>query len=239
MVKDVDKEAQKLQSNLLKKQLKEEKQSKIDALKESAKLEGNLFKKNAKMMKANMLDIADNFSERLGKALTAAAQKFVSSASSSINSYISTYSQYMGTISARLQGTSLTYNTLLKDVSKNLSVSPYVTQTSMIENLNKFVQSGVAYNLELRSYLATVSDRIATTFDAFDSSLLRIIRIQQADSTKSRLGMEAMLTKFLNAQFENTEYLQQTANSVSNMLIEAESQMGYKGATEFEYVVQK
>ena len=109
----------------------------------------------------------------------------------------------------------------------------------MIENLNKFVQSGVAYNLELRSYLATVSDRIATTFDAFDSSLLRIIRIQQADSTKSRLGMEAMLTKFLNAQFENTEYLQQTANSVSNMLIEAESQMGYKGATEFEYVVQK
>lgn len=243
MVKDVDKEAQRLQSNLLKKQLKEEKQSKIDALKESAKLEGNLFKKNAKMMKAtlqaNLNDLANNFSERLGKALTAASQKFISSASSSINSYISTYSQYMGTISARLQGTNLTYNTLLKDVSKNLSVSPYVTQTSMIENLNKFVQSGVAYNLELRSYLATVSDRIATTFDAFDSSLLRIIRIQQADSTRSRLGMEAMLTKFLNAQFENTEYLQQTANSVSNMLIEAESQMGYKGATEFEYVVQK
>ena len=232
LVDDVDRYVGLKQKELEKKKRQED----IDRLKEAAKLETNLFKKTSLSMKAALKDVANNFGENLTKSM----DKFVSTFSRSIDNYISTYSQYMGTISARLQGTTLSYNTMMSDISKNLATSPYVKQTGMIENLNKFVQSGITYNLELRSYLATVSDRIATTFDAFDSSLLRIIRIQQADSTTARLGMEALLTRFLNAQFGDTSYLSTgVSKNIASSLLEAQSQMGYKGSAEFQYTVQK
>ena len=68
-----------------------------------------------------------------------------------------TYSKYMGSISAILQGSGLTYRGMLGTITGNLATSPYVKQTAVIENLNKFVESGITYNLELRAYLATVS----------------------------------------------------------------------------------
>jgi len=226
------------EAKLIKKQQHDEKQEKINALKEAASLENNLFKKTALSMKASMADIANNFSEKLTNGLKNSFNKFMGSAGRSIDEYISVYSKYMGTISARIQGSDLTYTGLMSNISRNLATSPYVRQTDMISNLNKFVESGITYNLELRSYIATVSDKIADTFDAFDSSLLRIIRIQQADSTTARLGMEALLTQYLNATFGDTSYLN-TSKNISAMLLEAESQMGYKGASEFEFAVQK
>ena len=79
--------------------------------------------------------------------------------------------------------------------------SRYIKQTEVLQNLSKLVESGTALNLEQRAFLATVSDKIATTFNAFDASLLRIIRLQQEDSTAARLGMEAALTQNLNSMF--------------------------------------
>ena len=178
------------------------------------------------------------FAKQLGETLTAALGKSLLKTFSSIDSYINTYTQYMGTITTRLQGTSLTYNRLIGDVSRNLGTSPFLKQTDMISNLNKFVEAGIAYNLESRAYIATATAKIANTFNAFDSSLLRIIRIQQADSTVARLGMESLLTKFLNARFEDTSYLN-TSQNITGLLTEAESLMGYKRGTEFEYTVQK
>lgn len=178
--------------------------------------------------------LAKNIGETLSKALSASLTKTFSS----IDSYIQSYTQYMGSITTRLQGTGLSFNTLASNISRNLGTSPYLKQTDMLNNLNKFVEAGIAYNVESRAYIATATQKIATTFDAFDSSLLRIIRIQQADSTVARVGMESLLTKFLNAQYQDTSYLNRSQN-ISGMLTEAESLMGYKGASEFEYVVQK
>ena len=178
--------------------------------------------------------LAKNIGETLSKALSASLTKTFSS----IDSYIQSYTQYMGSITTRLQGTGLTFNTLASNISRNLSTSPYLKQTDMLNNLNKFVEAGIAYNVESRAYIATATQKIATTFNAFDSSLLRIIRIQQADSTVARIGMESLLTKFLNARYQDTSYLNRSQN-ISGMLTEAESLMGYKGASEFEYVVQR
>ena len=173
------------------------------------------------------------FSKLSGTFLTTVSKSF-----SSIDSYLEKYSKYLGVINTRLQGTALNFNTISANIAKNLVTSPYLRQEDMLDNLNKFVQSGIAYNLETRAFIATASNKIASTFDAFDSTLLRIIRIQQADSTVARLGMESLLTKFLNAKFEDTSYLNSSA-SISGLLTEAESLMGYKGSAEFEYIVQK
>jgi hypothetical protein len=50
-----------------------------------------------------------------------------------------------------------------------------------------------------------MTDKLVTTFNAFDSNLLAIIRLQQADSTAARLGMEAILTKNLNSMFNSED----------------------------------
>ena len=179
------------------------------------------------------------FLNKVGETLSKATSKAISSLNSSVDQYIQMYSKFMGTISTRLQGSDLSFSSISGNVARNLSTSPYLRQSDMITNLNKFVESGVAYNLELRAYIATATDRIAATFDAFDSSLLRLVRIQQSDSTVARAGMQSALNKFLNSNFKDTSYLGTGSRSTTANLLEAESLMGRNEATELEYVVQK
>lgn len=234
---DTAKYVNQYEQTLLKENAKLEREETIKALKQAYKDTGTieaaraLSKEMNKQWKKDFTDNLKSTASQFGKAFSNALNK-------GLDAYMDTYSKYMGSISARLQGSGLTYRGMLGTITGNLATSPYVKQTAVIENLNKFVESGITYNLELRAYLATVSDKIATTFNAFDSSLLRIIRIQQADSTTARLGMEALLTEFLNANFGDTSYLNTTA-SIKAALLEAESQMSTRGAAEFEYSVQR
>lgn len=160
-----------------------------------------------------------------------------------INQGISTYSKYQLGISARLQGYRGNEGDVFSQVEKNLinavGVTPYFKTETMLNNLQALVEQGIASNIEQRAFLQTAKDGIATTFSANDTALLRIIRLQQSDSTAARLGMEAYLTRYLNNLVENTEYLQSTFDNVENALLEASSQMGASQATEFEYIVQK
>lgn len=219
-----------------KKQQKEDKEFIKQVYKLEAENTHNPFKKMAATFKAEMVDMGKKIGDSLYKALSNVVNKI----GSGIDSYIRDYNKYLSTFSTRLQGTSLNANTIMKNISTNLNISPYLKQETMLENVNKLVQSGVAYNLELRAYVATATEKIANTFNAFDSSLLRLIRIQQADSTVARLGMESLLTKFLNTQYKDTSYLSNigTAN-ITSQLLEAESLMGYRGASEFDYAVQR
>ena len=108
-----------------------------------------------------------------------------------------------------------------------------------MENLSNMVSQGIAYNIEQRAFLQTISDKIATTFDAANGTLLQLIRIQQADSTAARLGMEALLTQQLNARFKDTSYLNGLSDNVSASLLGASSQLGRDRSLAFEYNVQK
>ncbi len=68
---------------------------------------------------------------------------------------------------------------------------------------------------------------------------MRLVRIQQQDTTAGRLGMEAALNEFLNNMYETTEYMNSVAKSVRSSLEEMEALTGAATATEIEYQMQK
>ena len=164
--------------------------------------------------------------------------------SKSVDSQISQFRQYQLGVNTRLQGVSYeSYDTYSRIVAEGLSyqvgIQPYFKNQDLLSNLSELVAHGIASNLEQRAFLETIKDNIATTFDVFDAALLRIIRLQQQDSTAARLGLENYLTKFLNSMYENTEYLSQSFDTVADALLSASSLMTMQGSTEFEYIVQK
>lgn len=126
-----------------------------------------------------------------------------------------------------------------QDIIGIAGVSPLVRQSDIVSNLSAAVNKGIAFNVEQRAFLETIKDKIATTFNAFDSNLNKLIRIQQQDTTAARLGMESALTAFLNNMYETSEYMHEMANSIRDNLYEASALMTAKSATEFEYQVQK
>lgn len=149
------------------------------------------------------------------------------------------YSKYQSTIDTRLQGSSKTFKGLQKTLLNNVGITPYVKTQAMLDNLQALVQQGISYNVEQRAFLQTISDKVAATFDAANSSLLEIVRLQQSDSTASRLGMENYLNRFLNNMFESTEYLTNSFDTVTTNLVDAIGQMSTESGVEFEYIVQK
>lgn len=160
-------------------------------------------------------------------------------ADAAMNEVMSSYARYQSSINVRLQGTSRTFQSLQKGLLDNVGITPYIKTQNMLNNLQALVESGVSFNLEQRAFLMSISDKIAATFDANNGTLRRIIRLQQEDSTAGRLGMEAYMTRFLNSMYENTEYLVDSFDTVTDALVEATSQMSTQMGVEFEYVVQK
>lgn len=156
-----------------------------------------------------------------------------------IDGNINQFYQYQASVEARLQGSDESYKKSLKNISKNVGMSGLVSQKEVIENLKKLSEAGIAYNLDLRAFLATIKDDIAETFDVFDSNLMRLIRLQQSDTTAARLGMEASLTRLFNEFFSDTSYLTDAADTVSQAIIDANSQLTKNMSIEFEYMVQK
>ncbi len=125
------------------------------------------------------------------------------------------------------------------NVTARVGMSPFVKQADVVNNLKTLVGRGIAFNVEQRAFLDTISDKIANTFDATDNALLKLVRIQQADTTAARLGMESALTSFLNNMYETTEYMTDAAASIRQSIYEASALMGAAEATAFEYQVQK
>lgn len=149
-------------------------------------------------------------------------------------------------IDTRLQGSknakSLTgsyWKEMSFNIGKNIGMSPFLRQETATKNLQTLVGKGIAFNVEQRAFLDTISEKIATTFEATDASLLKLVRIQQADSTAARLGMESALTAFLNNMYETTEYMTEAADAIRGSIYEASALMSAEEATEFEYQVQK
>lgn len=164
---------------------------------------------------------------------------FVNGIKELLTSYIQEYSSYQGKVNARLQGSGSNWNSVNNRLNNSVGATPYVKLSKMLENVSAAVEAGIAYNVEQRAFLQTVSENIATTFNAFNANLLRIIRLQQNDSTAARMGLEASLTTLFNTYFSDTSYLSDTFDSVSANLTEAIAQMGTEEGVAFEYAVQK
>lgn len=159
-----------------------------------------------------------------------------------LDSSIETIAGYQTSINTRLNGSTKRWDGVSGISNRITSItgaSPYVKTADVMSNVNSMVSSGIAYNVEMRAFLQTVKESIATTFDATNGTLLQLIRIQKQDTTASRLGMEAALNAYLNSMFQTTEYLTDAASSVKSSIYEASALMSGKSAVGFEYQVQK
>lgn len=206
------------------------------------KSQGQILKDKTKLDISQNLDTFKKSFQESTKKLASSIMSSMASLSNSVNSTISSYANYVGSINTRLQGSRGNLVNIFDDIEnrlKGVSYSPLLNTEKLYSNLSSLVKEGIAYNVEQRAFLQTIKDDIAETFDTNNSSLKRIIRLQQMDSTAARLGMEAYLTSYLNDLTKNTEYLQSTFDSVADSLLEASSLLSHKESTEFEYVVQK
>ena len=156
-----------------------------------------------------------------------------------IDNNISAMYEYQAEIDARLNGTSMTYSKTMGKVADRIGLSMVVSQKEFIQNYKKLVDAGIAYNLESRTLLMTVGDRVINTFNALEPTLLRIVRLQQIDSTAARMGMESSLNKIFNSYFSDTSYLQDAADSITSAIFDASSQLSNDMSLSFEATVHK
>ena len=182
-------------------------------------------------LKGTLESAINGLGENLGKA--------ISSMNSAVDSALSDITSYQSKIEARLQGSGASFSRMEKDIKGAVSASPFIKQKELYSNLSTLIDKGIAYNVEERAFLQTMTDKIVTTFDAFDSNLLRLVRLQQADITAARMGMEADLTQVLNSMFHDTSYLSDVYDSVSAAIVDASAVLGRGPDTSFEYNVQK
>lgn len=204
---------------------------------ESAQREGeeqrNLTRAEARRMRREALKQELTDSDNIEKLRDALIGKL----DNGINQAISMYTEYQGKINSRLDGTQKTFKQFMDSADK---MSPFYKVQDYARNLNSLVDQGIAYNVEQRAFLMTMSNKLVSTFDVNNATLLRIVRMQASDSTAIRMGMEASLNEYLNVMYRNTEYLKQTYDNVTSALLEAESTMrSAETSAEFEYVVQK
>lgn len=182
-------------------------------------------------LKSTMLEAAESFKNAMAKS--------ISSTITGVQSYINLYDNYMSRIEARIQGSDRSFETLTSTIKNAVGSSQYISQAKVLEKLSSLVEQGIVYNVEQRAFLSTISEKIATTFDAANGTLLQLIRIQQADTTAARLGIEASLTRFLNRTFSDTSYLNNDYDIVMAALMGASSQMSARESVAFEYAAQK
>lgn len=193
----------------------------------------------------SMLKVVEKTGGKLDKIstgisrVTSGLSKMANGFDKAIDDAMNVFSNYMGRVDARLYGTNLTFTKMQKDITKTLGASRYVSQQKMIDNLYKLTESGIAFNLEYRAWLETVSDRMVTTFDSLDTTLTRLVRLQQADISNASLGSEAILTKFLNSNFKDTSYLNSLYDSVASILIDSTSQQSATNSIGYQFAIQK
>ncbi len=168
------------------------------------------------------------FSNLLGKVagtVANALSKVSEFLTQKIDPYLSTYYQYQSKLMTRLNGADHTYDSIYKLVKSNIGMSPIVTQTKVMEKVADLVEQGIVQNLEERALLMAIGDKLVTTFEADNENLLRLIRLQQKDSTNQYMGMEGILNKLLNQWFKDTSYLSTEFDNIEGLLMDLDSTM--------------
>lgn len=201
--------------------------------------EGSMSKEEAKKAKAeyygsSQAAAAVDFTKTLDKVTSG-----LSAFSDKLKGTIESIGNFKTAWDTRLFGSDRDHTSIADLVKNSIGISPYIKQQAVMDKLNNAIDQGINYNVEQRAFLDVLSDSVATTFNAFDATIKNIIRVQQADSTAYRLGMEASLNEYLNRMFESTEYLSDVSDSVTSNLYEATSLLSASQAIDYEYQIQK
>lgn len=187
-------------------------------------------KENTKNWTKSFKDSEKNF-ERLNKALSSAFQK--------IDSHIQSYTQYAIKVNAALDGTQKTYASAVQNLTDAIGSTGLAKMSDVLTQMNSLTEKGIIANVEQNAFLMSIKDGIASTFDAANGTLLRLIKLQGEDSTANRLVMQASLKTYLNETYQNSQYLYEQFNTVSNNLLEATSLLTSSLGNSLEATVQK
>lgn len=179
----------------------------------------------------NMTAMLSNFAQMLDAKITDIG---------SVKSIVDTALQGSNAKTGGIFGWGSSYwDSINNSYTKYAGIAPYLKRSDLQNNLVSMVQEGISFNVDERAFLSTIKDKIAATFEASNGTLLRLVRIQQQDTTAARLGMESSLTAFLNSMYETSEYMKSTAAAVKGSLEEAMSLMEAQTAVGLEHTVQK
>lgn len=224
-------------------------------LKEAANYEAELRSAALSVSKEELKDLADQYSEATDKSITANQLRLkavttelvntawksvvsgISNVTEKVQSAMDTYIDKQQAIVAHLTGSSDSLSNVT-DKMGSLIGTGLVKQTAVYENVSKLVTSGITSNVEQKAFLQTLADDIDATFNATDSTLIRLINLQQTDLTSNRLAIEYSLQQFLNQNYETSTYIKESFQSVSNSLIEMQSLMSAQAAVDTETVIQ-
>ena len=247
-LEELQKNTDKSKTKGLKKALKDEEKN----IRATAKFKEAMAEAEMKVEEANSEKkqaMSDAFAKaveedlsRAGKAAMNVMNKVGGSIDSNLDAMFGSQGKMMGRLQGLRDATGSMFDwaDAVSDVSDTIGFSGVVSKKNVVAKMVELVDSGVAYNIELRAFLAETSENIAATFDATNGTLLRLIRIQQADSTAARLGMEASLTKLFNSYFQDTSYLaNNVSESVSAAILDASAVMSKENSLAFEYTLQK
>lgn len=231
LVAQLEKEAAEIEAYEKKKSHKDLHQERLDQLKEQVQYGVTLQERADAERQLKQQEAVDALMDNVSNGINSLFTKIKNSGKE--------YADYVENIETRLIGTSKDYDSITSKLDKVFSMNVFFKEKEALDKVVQFLDEGIAYNVELRASLDLVSEKIAKTFKALDSTLTRLIKVQQSDSTQARLGMESLLQSYLNSSFENTEYLKSLSDQVSALLLETSSQKTREGSVEFEYAVQK
>ena len=170
-------------------------------------------------------------------------EEFFSKQSALTNNYFETalqaFEEYYTKVNTRLGNSGNTFDSLISNSFGAIGQTPIVDNKVLVANISELVNKGVASDVELIAFLQTVSDSVATTFDAFDSNILRLIRLQGQNNEAAYMGMEVALNDLFTETFSDSSYLSDLRKSVSDAILDANAMLVADEGTEFSYVVQK
>ena len=174
-------------------------------------------KKEGDVVKAAYLEAFGSL-EKLNNTVKSTVGSLTNAIDKSLSSYIAAQQS----MTAHLQGSSNDLTAITNRLQRTLSASNIVKQQDVYTNLSKLVDQGIVYNVEQRAFLQTLGADIHATFNAQDGALLRLIRIQNQDLSSNRLAIEYSLQTFLNTNYQTSEYIRESFQSVSKSLLSAQ-----------------
>lgn len=232
------KEANDYEKKLLEERLAEEKEQRINIITTSwnewKQEEGNNL---GNFLSEKVKAVGTELTNQLVDDAVKGVVNGLSNIADSVESAVDTYISKQEAIVAHLSGSSDNFQNV-SDKLQTLISTGLVKQTAVYDNVSKFVTQGIVSNVEQKAFLQTLADDIDATFNASDSTLVRLINLQKTDLTSNRLAIEYSLQEFLNQNYETSTYIKESFTSVSQSLIEMQSLMSAQTATETETVIQ-
>ena len=195
----------------------------------SARKVEDLKEKEAEKRNKRQLETAD--------AVARTISNVSNSVTSTFRSMLETYTKEQQKLAFNLLGSGMSYDTV-QSALKALSTNTIIRQTDVYNKLTEMVSRGITANVAQRAFLQTTAEQVGFNFDMTSSTLNRLIQLQNEDLTESRIAQMAGLNKFLEQNYQNSQYIHEGFSRVSDALFEMQTTMSSSMAMATEKTIQ-